>query len=90
MRTSLGQKMQRPGQGKGLVSIVTGVTPEMERVRFLGIGEESLFLMLGEFELRFVVEIMFTELGLGVESSGGLGMTAEEFAQLRHCEWLLR
>ena len=28
MRTSLGQKEQRPGHGKGLVSTVTGVTPD--------------------------------------------------------------
>mgnify|MGYP001492485181 CR=1 FL=1 len=33
MRTSVGQKLQRPGHGYGLVKTVTGATPESVRMR---------------------------------------------------------
>jgi len=35
MRSSVGQKMQLPGQGCGLVNTVTVVTPESERTGFM-------------------------------------------------------
>ena len=35
MRTSLGQKMQRPGQGNGFVRTVTGATPLIVRTGFI-------------------------------------------------------
>ena len=86
MRTSLGQKMQRPGQGKGCVSTVTGATPLCVRIGFMRSRRSRSSATAGRRAARDQEPKALHQLAAVEEAATVLGMAAQDPLERRVVE----